>query len=86
MHLACSTPRPRVWTPEDETRLQLLVASGLFVRDVARALNRSQQAVQARANRLGLTLRSAPMRRAVALVPRVDDAGQQGPNAPAHRS
>lgn len=65
--LAPPAPKTRVWTTEEEAELGALVAKGLYAREVARTLGRSQEAVRNRANRLGLQLRSAPMRRPLEL-------------------
>lgn len=58
-----TTRRRDAWTEEAEAQLRALAEAGVYTQDVARALGRSQQSVAHRANRLGLSLRSAPMAR-----------------------
>ncbi|MBS0502631.1 MAG: hypothetical protein JSS55_02290 [Proteobacteria bacterium] len=57
------TRRRDAWTEEAEAQLRVLAEAGAYTQDVAKALGRSQQSVAHRANRLGLSLRSAPMAR-----------------------
>ena len=53
----------RPWTPEDEDLLRQFAAEGLLVPVIAIRMNRSQEAVHLRAQRLGITLKSGPSRR-----------------------
>jgi DNA-binding CsgD family transcriptional regulator len=59
--------RPRVgtprWTEADDERLRLLAVSGKTSREIARAIGRSVDAVQARAKKLGLSLKQVMVRR-----------------------
>lgn len=55
--------RRDAWTDELEAELRRLAETGAYTQDIAKALGRTQQSVSHRANRLGLSLRSAPMRR-----------------------
>ena len=45
----------RRWSDEDVTDLRIRVAGGETVRDIARAIGRSQEATRARMQSLGLT-------------------------------
>jgi DNA-binding CsgD family transcriptional regulator len=59
--------RPRVgiprWTEADDQRLRLLAVSGKTSREIAREIGRSVDAVQARAKKLGLSLKQVMVRR-----------------------
>lgn len=55
------TRRRDAWTEEAEAKLREMAERGVYTQDVAKALGRSQQSVAHRANRLGLSLKSAPM-------------------------
>ncbi len=55
------TRRRDAWTEESEAKLRALAEAGVYTQDVAKALGRSQQSVAHRANKLGLSLKSAPM-------------------------
>jgi hypothetical protein len=59
--------RPRVgtptWTEADDQRLRSLALSGMTSRDIAREIGRSVDAVQARAKKLGLSLKQVMVRR-----------------------
>jgi hypothetical protein len=59
--------RPRVgsptWTEADDQRLRSLALSGMTSRDIAREIGRSVDAVQARAKKLGLSLKQVIGRR-----------------------
>lgn len=65
--IALTTPARRhdAWTEEAEAQLRAMVEAGGYTQDVAKALGRSQQSVAHRANRLGLSMKSAPMTRKV---------------------
>lgn len=52
------------WTPEDEAKLQQMVEQGVFLRNIAVRLKRSESSVKKRAYDLGLTLRRMPRFRA----------------------
>lgn len=54
---------PKAWTAEDEAELVKLAGAGLYVSEIAKRLERSQQAVQNRAQRLKLHIKSTPTRR-----------------------
>ena len=59
--------RPRVgtstWTEADDQRLRSLALSGMTSREIAREIGRSVDAVQARAKKLGLSLKQVMVRR-----------------------
>jgi len=59
--------RPRVgiptWTEADDQRLRLLAVSGKTSREIATEIGRSISAVQARAKKLGLSLKQVMVRR-----------------------
>jgi hypothetical protein len=59
--------RPRVgiptWTEADDQRLRLLAAPGKTSREIATEIGRSISAVQARAKKLGLSLKQVMVRR-----------------------
>ncbi len=59
--------RPRVgiptWTEADDQRLRLLAVSGKTSREIATEMGRSISAVQARAKKLGLSLKQVMVRR-----------------------
>ena len=59
--------RPRVgiptWTEADDQRLRLLAVSGKTSRKIATEIGRSISAVQARAKKLGLSLKQVMVRR-----------------------
>jgi hypothetical protein len=59
--------RPRVgiptWTEADEQRLRLLAVSGKTSREIATEIGRSISAVQARAKKLGLSLKQVRVKR-----------------------
>ena len=61
--------RPRVgiptWTEADDQRLRLLAVSGKTSRGIATEIGRSISAVQARAKKLGLSLKQVMVRRRV---------------------
>jgi hypothetical protein len=49
----------RPWTPEDETELRRRCDAGELLRDIARVMNRTQEACRSRANQLGIPCRSS---------------------------
>jgi hypothetical protein len=51
------------WTEADDQRLRSLVLSGMMSREISRELGRSVDAVQARAQKLGLSLKQVMVRR-----------------------
>jgi hypothetical protein len=59
--------RPRVgtpkWTEADDQLLRLLAVSGKTSREIATEIDRSVDAVQARAKKLGLSLKQVTVRR-----------------------
>jgi hypothetical protein len=59
--------RPRVgiprWTEADDQRLRLLAVSERTSREIAREIGRSVDAAQARAKKLGLSLKQMMVRR-----------------------
>jgi transposase len=59
--------RPRVgtpsWTEADDQRLRSLTLSGMTCREIAREIGRSVDAVQARAKKLGVSLKQVMVRR-----------------------
>jgi DNA-binding CsgD family transcriptional regulator len=59
--------RPRIgiptWTEADDQRLRLLAVSGKTSREIAREIGRSVDAVQARAKKLGVSLKQVMLRR-----------------------
>jgi hypothetical protein len=54
------TPR---WTEADDQRLRSLALSGMTSREIASEIGRSVDAVQARAKKLGLSLKQVMVRR-----------------------
>jgi hypothetical protein len=58
------------WTAEADLELTERLARGELLPDIARALERSQEAVRARANRLNLAIRSSPGRGRRRILPR----------------
>lgn len=59
-HSGARSQRRDAWTIEDEEMLKAMAENGCYIQEVAKALGRTQQAVSHRANRLGVSLRSAP--------------------------
>jgi hypothetical protein len=59
--------RPRVgtptWTEADDQQLRLLAVSGKTSREIATEIGRSVDAVQARAKKLGVSLKQVMVRR-----------------------
>lgn len=53
----------QAWDDEAEAKLRSLAEAGASTQEVAKALGRSQQSVATRANKLGFSLRSAPIAR-----------------------
>jgi hypothetical protein len=58
------------WDAESDAELRRRFAAGELLRDVARAMNRSQEAVRTRANVLRVPVRSTP--------PKLQAAAEQG--------
>lgn len=52
------------WTPADEQRLRDLATAGLYLREIANQLGRTQEAVRSRANKLRVPVRSGADRQA----------------------
>lgn len=50
------------WTPEEDAKLRTMFAQGLVLKDVSRALQRSQEAVRTRAALLRIPVTSGPRR------------------------
>jgi hypothetical protein len=51
------------WTPEDDARLQSLALTDADVRDIGMQLNRTENAIRSRANRLNIELRKLTLKR-----------------------
>jgi len=47
----------RLWTPEEDNEIRRRCAAGDTLRDVARALGRTQEGCRSRANKLGIPCR-----------------------------
>lgn len=50
------------WTPEEDSQLRTMFAQGFVLKDVSRALQRSQEAVRTRAALLRISVTSGPRR------------------------
>jgi hypothetical protein len=50
------------WTPEDEAKLRELAEKGVYRRNIALRLRRSESSVKKRARDLGLTVKTTPRR------------------------
>ena len=48
------------WTSDDEDRLKQLAAQGVYLRNIALRLRRSESSIKTRAHSLGLKLRRTP--------------------------
>jgi hypothetical protein len=51
-----------VWTAEDEAKLRDLVERGVYMRNIALRLRRSESSIKKRAHDLGLKVRKTPRR------------------------
>jgi hypothetical protein len=52
-----------IWTPEDEARLREMATAGLFLRNIALRLRRSESSIKKRAHDLGIKLKKPPRHR-----------------------
>jgi hypothetical protein len=52
-----------VWTLEDEARLRGMATEGLFLRNIALRLKRSESSIKKRVHDLGITLKKPPRHR-----------------------
>jgi DNA-binding NarL/FixJ family response regulator len=48
------------WTPEDEAKLKELADQGVYVRNIAIRLKRSESSIKKRARELGIKVRITP--------------------------
>ena len=48
------------WTPEDEARLKELAGQGMYLRQIALRLRRSESSIRKRARQLGIRLPNTP--------------------------
>jgi hypothetical protein len=61
--MICPPVGTPTWTEADDQRLRPLALSGMTAREIAREIGRSVDAVQARAKKLGLSLKQVMVRR-----------------------
>ncbi len=61
--MICPPVGTPTWTEADDQWLRSLALSGMTAREIAREIGRSVDAVQARAKKLGLSLKQVMVRR-----------------------